>query len=138
MQMILYLQVKVQLRRCLQLLKARLTPSYHEIICNQFLVKLALIKLRYLIRHLKSSERRGGLIQINLSIQTLSLMKKVDQKGAEEVVLEENSKILRKLKRWSTKVTPNFLVTERKEVLHIISQIQKELTNQLISGFGKT
>ena len=65
-------------------------------------------------------------------------MKKVDQKGAEEVVLEENSKILIKLKPWSTKVTPNFLVTERKEVLHIISQIQKELTNQLISGFGKT
>jgi hypothetical protein len=64
-------------------------------------------------------------------------MKKVDRKVVEEVVLEGNLKIFRKSKQWSTKVSPNFLVTERKEVLSIIYLTQKEQTNRLISGFGK-
>jgi hypothetical protein len=78
------------------------------------------------------------MIQINSSIQTLFLKKKVGRKGAEEVVLEENSKILRKSKPWSTKVTPNFLAMVRKELLFTILRTQKEQTNLLILGFGKT
>jgi len=64
-------------------------------------------------------------------------MKKVDRKVAEEVVLEGNSKILRKSKPWSTKVTPNFLATERKEAQFTMLQIQMEQNNQLILVSGK-
>ena len=137
MEVILLHQVKVQLRRCLRLQKVHLTPNYHEIISNQCLRKLALIKLPNLTLHLKLSERKGGMIQINSSMQTLFQMKKVGRKGAEEVVLVENSKILRKSKPWSTKVTPNFLATEKKELLFTISRTQKEQTNLLILVFGK-
>ena len=73
----------------------------------------------------KRREKRGGMIQINFSMQKLSIMKKVDLRGAEEVVQEENSKILIKLKLWSTKATQNYLFMERKEELSKISHLLK-------------